>query len=180
MFAIGIHIIVLVLSGFFVSSDVKRNLIDVQFGTSLENAGDLSGSAQEKKSLAPKKSKGEKSISLGENASSVSESSGVIGVEGGSGKGDANAEATFGFSESVAGFKDPVYPRLAIKRGLEGEVKIKLNISAEGILLDTILLKGSGHKILDQAAMEAAKNWRFQKRSHPYSVEKNILFKLRG
>lgn len=178
MFAIGIHIIVLVLSGFFTSSDSKRNLIDVQFG-SFSSGGNRtssasSGSVQEKKTST--RSKMDNTLQISSGDSKGEESSSGSG-EGGIGNSEASS---FGFNESVANFREPTYPRLAIKRGLEGEVKVKMTISAEGDLLDVVLIKSSGHEILDSAAMAAAKNWRFQKRSKVYSVEKNILFKLRG
>jgi len=45
------------------------------------------------------------------------------------------------------------YPRIAIKRGWQGEVKISLRIESDGHLTRVRLLNGSGHSLLDKAAM---------------------------
>ena len=45
------------------------------------------------------------------------------------------------------------YPRRAIKRGWQGEVKISLRIEANGHLTRVRILNSSGHKLLDNAAI---------------------------
>ncbi len=47
------------------------------------------------------------------------------------------------------------YPRIAIKRGWQGEVKISLRIESDGHLTRVRLLNSSGHRLLDKAAMES-------------------------
>lgn len=47
------------------------------------------------------------------------------------------------------------YPRLAIKRGWQGDVKISLRIEADGHLTRVRVLRSSGYDILDNAAMNS-------------------------
>jgi protein TonB len=48
------------------------------------------------------------------------------------------------------------YPPEAIAQGLEGEVRVLLSLDGEGHILDVQVASGSGHAILDQAAVRAA------------------------
>lgn len=45
------------------------------------------------------------------------------------------------------------YPRMAIKRGWQGDVKISLRIEADGHLTRVRILNSSGYKLLDNAAI---------------------------
>jgi protein TonB len=55
----------------------------------------------------------------------------------------------------------PAYPLAARRRGIEGTVLVRAEVSAAGECLRTELRKGSGHDMLDQAALEAVRKWRF-------------------
>ena len=83
------------------------------------------------------------------------------------------------FEASAVSYKNPTYPRLAIKRGLEGGVRLRIQVSSDGMPEKTEILKSSGHDILDRAALDSIPNWRFQKKPSTYFVEKNILFQLK-
>lgn len=48
------------------------------------------------------------------------------------------------------------YPPEAIARGLEGEVRLILKLSASGAIDDVLVAAGSGHALLDNAAIRAA------------------------
>jgi protein TonB len=48
------------------------------------------------------------------------------------------------------------YPEEAIARGLEGEVRLLLTLDATGAVVEAQVADGSGHAILDQAAVRAA------------------------
>jgi TonB family protein len=61
----------------------------------------------------------------------------------------------------VAGNPKPVYPRLAIRRGLEGEVSLEVSVSASGKVSEISISKPSGSKLLDQAALKAVRQWQF-------------------
>nr|BDT29393.1 energy transducer TonB [Bacteriovorax sp. HI3] len=180
--AVGVHIIVLLLSGLFLSKDSwrERNLIDIQF-TSSGGGSRLFPDQPDVKKATGVKTK--KAIALGQESASAAAAS--IGASATTSEAQGSAQGPGsgpgpGFNESVTSFSEPDYPRLAVKRSLEGQVKLRVNVSSEGLPENTAILESSGHDILDRAALEATKKWRFQKKGYPYAVEKNIVFKLRG
>ena len=56
----------------------------------------------------------------------------------------------------------PDYPRRARRLGLEGEVVIRTRVLPNGESDELLLEQSSGHALLDQAAMEAVRKWRFR------------------
>ncbi len=56
----------------------------------------------------------------------------------------------------------PRYPRRARQRGIEGEILLRIKVNAKGRSSGIEVLKSSGHDILDEAAVDALKNWHFQ------------------
>jgi len=78
----------------------------------------------------------------------------------------------------------PPYPLLARRRGLEGQVLLSVRVQADGRVADVEIKQGSGHAILDQAAVKTLYRWRFvpaRRGGHPVSadVEVPILFRLK-
>jgi len=63
---------------------------------------------------------------------------------------------------------NPVYPALSKRLREEGTVLLRVNLDAQGIVLDLTIEKSSSFQRLDQAALEAVKQWRFipAKRGH--------------
>jgi protein TonB len=63
---------------------------------------------------------------------------------------------------------NPVYPALSKRLREDGTVVLRVNLDAQGIVLDINIEKSSGFQRLDQAALEAVKQWRFvpAKRGH--------------
>ncbi len=55
----------------------------------------------------------------------------------------------------------PPYPRLARRLGYEGVVLIDVQVGCSGRCLSAEISKSSGHSVLDKAALEAVKNWKF-------------------
>ncbi len=55
-----------------------------------------------------------------------------------------------------------VYPKLAVRRGWEGETVVAAEVLANGAVGRRHVAKSSGHEILDQTALESAENWKFQ------------------
>ncbi|ELR67729.1 Ferric siderophore transport system, periplasmic binding protein TonB [Photobacterium marinum] len=53
------------------------------------------------------------------------------------------------------------YPRIAKRRGIEGQVMIEVWIAPDGKQIKQTLLKSSGTTVLDEAALKAIKRWRF-------------------
>lgn len=57
--------------------------------------------------------------------------------------------------------RKPNYPTIAAARAEEGPVTVLIHISAEGLARDVDILESSGFPLLDQAAVDAARSWRF-------------------
>ena len=55
----------------------------------------------------------------------------------------------------------PAYPLAARRRGLEGKVVLRVEVLENGSCNRLAIKDSSGHDILDQAAMQAVKAWRF-------------------
>jgi protein TonB len=55
----------------------------------------------------------------------------------------------------------PAYPLLAIRQGAQGQVLLLAEVLAEGRAGRIELEKSSGHALLDAAAMNAVRTWRF-------------------
>ena len=61
----------------------------------------------------------------------------------------------------IAGNPKPLYPVRAVRKGLQGRVVLKVEVLPSG---DAGTLKtaiSSGHRVLDQAAIEAVRQWQF-------------------
>lgn len=55
----------------------------------------------------------------------------------------------------------PVYPEVARRREWEGRVLLKVQVLANGHAATVTLATSSGHDVLDEAALEAVRNWHF-------------------
>ena len=74
----------------------------------------------------------------------------------------------------------PVYPRLAKEEGWEGTVLIKALVRTSGKPENITIQKSSGHKILDNAAVDAIRQWRFSPaKDGNFSMEKYIHIPLK-
>ena len=67
---------------------------------------------------------------------------------------------------------EPKYPKLAIKRGYEGIVKLEILILKNGIVKNVTIKESTGFKILDQAGINAALNSTF------YPLTKETTLKI--
>jgi protein TonB len=56
---------------------------------------------------------------------------------------------------------NPVYPTLSKRLREEGTVVLRVNLDTQGNVLDITIEKSSSFQRLDQAALEAVKQWRF-------------------
>lgn len=56
----------------------------------------------------------------------------------------------------------PVYPRLALRLGLEGQVMLRVWVSAEGVPGAIVVTKSSGYESLDASARQGVQQWRFE------------------
>lgn len=87
------------------------------------------------------------------------------------------------FSASYLNNPPPVYPLAARRRGQEGTVIVRAEIGSDGGCRQAALKKGSGHTLLDHAAIAAVRQWRFVPAKHGDTavtawVEVPITFKL--
>ncbi len=57
------------------------------------------------------------------------------------------------------GNRPPPYPAVAIEREWEGTARIRVEFDEEGNASSVFLDASSGHSILDEAALEAARGW---------------------
>jgi len=79
----------------------------------------------------------------------------------------------------------PPYPRAARQRGLQGVVMVRVAVSADGLPTEVFIKESSGHPLLDEAAVEAVRRWRFSParsagRAVAAAVEIPVRFALEG
>jgi protein TonB len=55
----------------------------------------------------------------------------------------------------------PSYPEIALRRGEQGRVTLRVSVSADGRPLEVDVAKTSGYPSLDSAALSAVRQWRF-------------------
>jgi len=74
----------------------------------------------------------------------------------------------------------PDYPDLAQRWGHEGTVVLEIQISADGSVTETKVLKSSGFEELDNAARQVVlKRWKFRDQGKAVTTKKEFEFKLR-
>ena len=56
----------------------------------------------------------------------------------------------------------PVYPTSARHRGIQGTSLLRVHVAADGHVTDIVVAKSAGHVDMDQAAMAAVRQWRFE------------------
>ena len=71
----------------------------------------------------------------------------------------------------------PKYPKIAIQRGYEGILKLKVTIQKDGSIKDVLVTQSTGYRILDKAGIKAAKESKF----YPLTKqsELNIIYELK-
>lgn len=77
------------------------------------------------------------------------------------------------------------YPRWAVRQGWQGELILALEILSEGSVGRFSVMKSTGHKLLDQAAIQGVKGWKFSpaiKDGKPLTtcIQIPILFQLQS
>jgi protein TonB len=74
---------------------------------------------------------------------------------------------------------DPVYPRLAREKNIEGKVKLKAWYNEQGHVIKVEVTESSGKTMLDNASLETLKKWTLNAKS-PGDFEKTFEFKLKN
>lgn len=78
----------------------------------------------------------------------------------------------------------PHYPYRALRRGIEGWVKVSFLITKQGKVKDVLLIDSKPSGIFDQAALEAVSRWTFKPRIHEGQkvatrAEQTVKFQLK-
>lgn len=55
----------------------------------------------------------------------------------------------------------PVYPAQAKAQGLQGDVVVRYNVTAQGVVVDAEVVSSNPPGIFDNAALDAVNSWRF-------------------
>jgi TonB family protein len=74
----------------------------------------------------------------------------------------------------------PFYPTEAARNGVEGWVDLELLVDSSGAVLDVAVLASDPVGVFDEAAVDAAEQWRFAGRSQAgdYSLAPRVVFDL--
>lgn len=78
-----------------------------------------------------------------------------------------------------SGNKPPVYPLAARQEKRQGEVMLLYRVTAEGHVMDAKIAKSSGHFDLDQAALRAISNYKFNPGQESWARHP-VAFTLKG
>jgi periplasmic protein TonB len=72
----------------------------------------------------------------------------------------------------------PRYPASARRRGQEGTVLLAVTVAVDGSVRDALVVRSSGHAVLDDEAVHTVRQWRFA--GGPGVCEQAIEFRLRA
>jgi len=76
----------------------------------------------------------------------------------------------------------PIYPRQARLMGWEGTVVLRVFVDADGRAAEVDVVSGSGHTLLDESALDAARRWRFLpalENGHPIAMAHEVRIRFR-
>ena len=76
----------------------------------------------------------------------------------------------------------PEYPKDALKRGIGGEVRVRITLGADGKVKSAEILNSSPANVFDRVALDAVRRWRFKPLAvgnpeYEATVVTNILFR---
>jgi protein TonB len=101
-------------------------------------------------------------------------------------KASANASAAVSVDLNAAYRLNPApdYPPIALRRGWEGTVRLRVTLNVQGHPSRVDLAASSGHPILDESALAAVRRWQFRPATRlgeavVATVEVPIVFKLK-
>lgn len=100
----------------------------------------------------------ERAPGMAGNATDGEQTSGPAGKRAHAGSGSGPGD---GGAAPRAGNPSPRYPNEARRRGWEGRVLLEVAVGPDGRVREVRELDSSGHDVLDRAAVEAVRQWRF-------------------
>jgi len=101
------------------------------------------------------------SITGGSQSAPAAASSATAPADGTTGSAGTGQTASIYLQPVLIHDIPPIYPVAARLRGWEGRVVLELLITAEGLVGEIKVVESSGHQLLDQAAIKAARQWRY-------------------
>ncbi|MBI3268465.1 MAG: energy transducer TonB [Planctomycetes bacterium] len=124
------------------------------------------------------------SLSTGDPAPAPPPTDAPARGDGGLGTSRRNGDATTPPSLAGATNRPPPYPARARRAGWEGAVLLDVLVGVDGACRQARILASSGHPVLDEAALRAVKEWRFEParqagRPVESHVELPVEFRLR-
>ena len=107
----------------------------------------------------------------------------VIVILGGC-RGSAELADDYDILPTLREYSPPVYPEKFLLSKQEAQVLLNLRIDEEGNVIRVAVVKSSGDPELDQAALEAARNWKYWPASKggspvPISIRQGVIFSLK-
>lgn len=79
---------------------------------------------------------------------------------------------------------DPTYPRAALRLGRQGVVHVRMTVAVDGRVIDAVAEISSGWTDLDESALTAVRQWRFEPildgDTRPRVLTIDIRFQLKG
>jgi protein TonB len=105
---------------------------------------------------------GEGSDSSGNVVSNGGKGTDVSGISGAMGSSDGEKDVVKKASPLYSHNPPPSYPQSARVRRLEGTVELNVLVDTKGRVRDLNLRRSSGYTVLDRAAMDSVKEWRFE------------------
>lgn len=113
------------------------------------------------RTAAQSRSAGKGSGASGGQQQTASSSNNTTGGRSGTGSGNSNTPGTAQNSQAraIGDIPKPVYPPLARRKGIEGTVTLSVEVLANGRTGQVKVVKSSGRKDMDQAAVNALKNF---------------------
>lgn len=114
------------------------------------------------------------SVGLPKNSKAEQSTTGTTASGGSAGLSGA---ATSSAGPTFIKMREPQYPPIARKNGLEGKVKAKVFYNAEGLITKVDIVESSGVKMLDEAVLKAVSEWKLSQGTAG-SFEKSFEFKL--
>ena len=113
-------------------------------------------------------------------AERISTPTGVSGAEAARTPKPSSAARAIPLARLAAG-DPPVYPEISRRLHEEGTVELEIGLLDDGTMKELAVGHSSGHPRLDEAALEAARTWRFHPRTGAGGIERirhRVVFQL--